>query len=90
MSSGKLEIVFSSLTTDHLRSANEERAHNTRLQREADEAERAAKLSAFNNRPFSERQAAFNMIRMANNPEVPISKDRMQNLIGTLIVSHPS
>ena len=66
----------------------EEREHNARLEREAEEAERTAKSDAFDKRPFADRKAALNLIQMANTTEATISPDKVRNLIGTLIVSH--
>ena len=65
---------------------NAEKRHNARLAQAAEAAKKASEAAAFAQRPFAERKAAFNLVQMANNGEVGMSTDKMQNLIGTLIV----
>ncbi len=89
MSSGKINFfLVPSSANDHL-SSNEERAHNSRLEREAEKARKEANSASFEKRPFAERKAALNLTQMALTTDVKISPDAVLNLIGTLIVSHP-
>lgn len=86
--------MFCPISTDTCCSANEEAAQNARLEAMKNPMPHpimnicTLTAESFERRPFLERKAALNLIQLATSNESSISADKVDNLIGTLIVSH--
>jgi hypothetical protein len=92
VSSGKLSDISILAIANNRCSANEEAAHNARIEALKEQKARpieeihTSMAETLKRRPFLERKAAFNLILLAGSNEASISADKVDNLIGALIV----